>query len=92
VNVGRGGVVDEEALIERLAGGSLAGAALDVFEREPLPEDSPLWTLPNVILSPHDTALVPAEPERIMDLFLDNIRRYLAGEPLRNRVNLDAFY
>jgi phosphoglycerate dehydrogenase-like enzyme len=92
VNVGRGGVVDEEALIERLAGGSLAGAALDVFEHEPLPEDSPLWTLPNVILSPHDTALVPAEPERIMELFLDNLRRYLAGEPLRNRVNLDAFY
>jgi phosphoglycerate dehydrogenase-like enzyme len=92
VNVGRGGVVDEEALVERLSGGSLAGAALDVFEREPLPQGSPLWTLPNVILSPHDTALVLAEPERVMDLFLDNLRRYLDGEPLRNRVNLDSFY
>ena len=92
VNVGRGAVVDEEALIERLSGGSLAGAALDVFEREPLPAESPLWSLPNVILSPHDTALVPEEPARVMDLFLDNLERYLAGEPLRNRVNLEALY
>ncbi len=92
VNVGRGGVVDEPALVERLAAGSLAGAALDVFEHEPLPADSPLWTLPNVILSPHDTALVPAEPVRVMELFLDNLGRYLAGEPLRNRVDLESFY
>jgi phosphoglycerate dehydrogenase-like enzyme len=92
VNVGRGAVVDEQALIERLSDGSLAGAALDVFEREPLPQDSPLWALPNVVLSPHDTALVPAEPERVMDLFLDNLRRYLDGEPLHNRVSLDGFY
>jgi phosphoglycerate dehydrogenase-like enzyme len=92
VNVGRGGVVDEPALIERLSAGSLAGAALDVVEREPLPEDSPLWVLPNVIISPHDAALVPAEPERVMELFLDNLRRHLEGEPLRNRVDLDALY
>ena len=92
VNVGRGAVVDEQALIERLSDGSLAGAALDVFEREPLPRDSQLWALSNVILSPHDTALVPAEPKRVMDLFLDNLRRYLDGEPLRNRVTLDGFY
>ena len=92
VNVGRGGVVDEPALIERLSGGSLAGAALDVVESEPLAEDSPLWELPNVIISPHDTALVPAEPVRVMDLFLDNLGRYLADEPLRNRVDLEALY
>jgi len=92
VNVGRGGVVDEAALIERLRDGTLAGAALDVFEREPLPEDSPLWTLPNVILSPHTAALVAAEPVRVMELFRDNLRRYLEGEPLRNRVDLRAFY
>jgi phosphoglycerate dehydrogenase-like enzyme len=92
VNVGRGGVVDEPALIERLSQGSLAGAALDVVEREPLSEDSPLWGLPNVVLSPHDAALVPAEPERVMDLFLDNLRRHLEDQPLRNRVDLDALY
>ncbi len=92
VNVGRGSVVDEPALIERLREDRLAGAALDVFEHEPLPPDSPLWTLPNVILSPHTAALVPAEPERVLDLFLDNLRRRLAGEELRNRVDPQAFY
>jgi phosphoglycerate dehydrogenase-like enzyme len=92
VNVGRGGVVDEVALIEQLRDGTLAGAALDVFEHEPLPADSPLWTLPNVILSPHSAALVTAEPVRVMELFRDNLRRYLEGEPLRNRVDLRAFY
>lgn len=92
VNVGRGGVVDEAALIERLRDGTLAGAALDVFEREPLPVDSPLWTLPNVILSPHAAALVPAEPVRVLELFLDNLERYLDGEALRNRVDSEALY
>lgn len=92
VNVGRGGVVDEAALVERLRDGTLAGAALDVFEREPLPADSPLWTLPNVIVSPHSAALVTAEPERVLELFIDNLGRYLEGEPLRNQVDLEAFY
>lgn len=92
VNVGRGGVVDEAALVERLRDGTLAGAALDVFEREPLPADSPLWTLPNVILSPHNAALVAAEPRRVLELFLDNLGRYLGGEPLRNQVDVEAFY
>jgi phosphoglycerate dehydrogenase-like enzyme len=92
VNVGRGGVVDEGALIERLRDGTLAGAALDVFQREPLPADSPLWALPNVILSPHGAALVTAEPVRVLELFLDNLRRYLDGEPLRNEVDSEALY
>jgi phosphoglycerate dehydrogenase-like enzyme len=92
VNVGRGGVVDEDALAEALADGRLAGAALDVFAREPLPADSPLWTLPNVILSPHTAALSVHENERIAELFCDNLRRYLAGEPLRNRVDPEVFY
>ena len=92
VNVGRGAVVDEAALVARLRDGTLAGAALDVFEREPLPADSPLWTLPNVILSPHGAALVAAEPVRVLELFVDNLERYLAGEPLVNQVDSEAFY
>ena len=86
VNVGRGGVVDETALIEALQQGRLAGAALDVFAVEPLPEDSPLWELPNVLLSPHTTALSIHENERIVELFVDNLRRYMNGDELRNRI------
>lgn len=92
VNVGRGEVVDEAALIERLRDGTLSGAALDVFAREPLPAESPLWTLPNVIVSPHAAALVPAEAERVLQLFVDNLRRYLDGEQLRNAVDPAASY
>ncbi len=86
VNVGRGGVLDETALVERLRDGRLAGAALDVFATEPLPAGSPLWELDNVLLSPHTAALSPRENERIVDLFADNLRRYLDGRPLRNRI------
>jgi len=86
VNVGRGAVVDEAALIDALRSGQLAGAALDVFATEPLPEDSPLWTLPNVLVSPHSAALSPYEDDRIVDLFVDNLRRLLAGEPIVNRL------
>ena len=76
--------IDEEALAERLQDGTLKGAALDVFAEEPLPQDSPLWGLENAIVTPHDIALVPAEEPRIVDLFIDNLRRRRAGEPLRN--------
>jgi phosphoglycerate dehydrogenase-like enzyme len=92
VNVGRGTVVDEDALVAALRDGTLAGAALDVFAQEPLPSDSPLWELENVILSPHDTARVPEEEARQVELFCDNLRRYLAGEELRNRVDLELLY
>jgi phosphoglycerate dehydrogenase-like enzyme len=92
VNIGRGSVVDEAALIEALLSGHLAGAALDVFAREPLPLDSVLWDLPNVLLSPHTAAQSVRENERIVELFLDNLRRYLVGEPLRNRVDPVHFY
>jgi phosphoglycerate dehydrogenase-like enzyme len=87
VNLGRGAVLDQAALAEKLAAGELGGAVLDVMDREPLPPESPLWTTPNVIITPHcavDDGLQYAA--RCLDIFLDNLRRYLAGQPLRNRV------
>jgi glyoxylate/hydroxypyruvate reductase len=92
VNVGRGGVVDEAALIEALRAGQLAGAALDVFAQEPLPAESPLWELPNALLSPHTTGLSVRENERIVSLFVENLRRYMAGEDLLNRVDPELLY
>jgi phosphoglycerate dehydrogenase-like enzyme len=92
VNIGRGPVVDEEALIDALRSGHLRGAALDVYATEPLPADSPLWELDNVILSPHTAAQSVHENERIVDLFADNLRRYLAGEELTSRIRTDLFY
>jgi phosphoglycerate dehydrogenase-like enzyme len=92
VNVGRGSVVDGAALVDALSVGAITGAVLDVFDPEPLPPEHPLWTLPNVIFSPHTAALSVHENARIVDLFCDNIRRYAAGEPLRNIVNTTEFY
>jgi phosphoglycerate dehydrogenase-like enzyme len=92
VNVGRGAVIDEGALAERLQDGTLAGAALDVFTEEPLPEDSPLWGLENVIVSPHNAALVEAEEARVVDLFIDNLGRRREGEPLRNELDPEVLY
>jgi phosphoglycerate dehydrogenase-like enzyme len=87
INVARGGVVDEQALIDALQNGVIGGAALDVFSREPLPADSPLWKLPNVILSPHVSGFTPHYDERAMQLFAENLRRYVAGEKLLNVVD-----
>jgi phosphoglycerate dehydrogenase-like enzyme len=93
VNVGRGKVVEEAALIEALERGHLSGAALDVFEEEPLPHESPLWDLPNVIVSPHSTDNVPGLTNRLLaDLFCGNLRRYLAGEPLINVLDKKLLY
>jgi phosphoglycerate dehydrogenase-like enzyme len=92
VNIGRGPVVDEDALIDALRSGHLRGAALDVYATEPLPEDSPLWELNNVILSPHTAAQSIHENERIVELFIENLHRYLAGEELRSRIRTDLFY
>jgi len=92
VNVGRGAVVDEQALIEALRSGKLAGAALDVFAEEPLPEGSPLWELDNVILSPHTAALSVHENERLVELFAENLRRYLSGGELLSRIDTSLFY
>jgi phosphoglycerate dehydrogenase-like enzyme len=92
-NVARGALVDEKALIERLRAGRIRGAVLDVFETEPLPADSPLWSLPSVIVSPHVSPVSPGRFwPRQLDLFLENWRRYLAGEPLRNLVDKHAGY
>src|SRR5579859_791718 len=92
VNIARGSVVDEPALIAALQSGAIAGAALDVFEKEPLSESSPLWTLPNVIISPHISGVTDRYSRRFTDLFLDNIARYRAGQPLRNLVNAARGY
>jgi phosphoglycerate dehydrogenase-like enzyme len=92
-NVGRGKVVDEGALIEALRSGHLSGAALDVFEEEPLPEESPLWGLENVIVSPHSTDNVPGLTNELQtELFCGNLRRYLEGEPLRNELDKKLLY
>jgi phosphoglycerate dehydrogenase-like enzyme len=92
INVARGDLVDEAALIEELTNGRLGGAALDVFAQEPLPAESPLWTLPNVILTPHIAGLTPAYNERALALFAENLRRYAAGDSLLNAVDQTAGY
>lgn len=92
VNAGRGSVIDEPALVEALRERRVAGAALDVFATEPLPTDSPLWDLPNVLISPHTAALSVHENERIVDLFVANLSRYESGEELLSRVNTTHFY
>ncbi|MGE3289737.1 MAG: D-2-hydroxyacid dehydrogenase, partial [Pseudonocardia sp.] len=92
INVGRGELVDEAALVAVLEAGGIGGAALDVFEREPLPASSPLWALPGVIVSPHMSADAVGWREQLADLFLDNLRRWCAGRPLRNVVDKSVGY
>jgi phosphoglycerate dehydrogenase-like enzyme len=87
INIGRGGTVDEPALVEALSEGRLAGAALDVFAEEPLPAESPLWSLEQVILTAHYAGATPHYDERALAIFLDNLGRFQAGEPLRNLVD-----
>jgi phosphoglycerate dehydrogenase-like enzyme len=84
INIGRGQLVDEAALVEALRSGHLGGAALDVFATEPLPGANPLWDLPNVLVTPHSMSTALDENARMVDLFCDNLRRYLDGEALRN--------
>jgi phosphoglycerate dehydrogenase-like enzyme len=92
INVARGDVLDEDALAAALRSGALRGAALDVFRVEPLPPNSPLWTLPNVLITPHVSATTPRFWMREVDLIRDNIARYLAGRALRNVVDKQKGY
>lgn len=92
VNIARGALVDEAALVEALRAGRLAGAALDVTAEEPLPADSPLWTLPEVILTPHTSGAGPRFWERVTAQFADHLRAFLAGAPLPNVVDKRSGY
>jgi phosphoglycerate dehydrogenase-like enzyme len=87
INVGRGALVVEPDLIAALRGGTIGGAGLDVFREEPLSADSPLWDLPNVLVSPHMSADVRGRPEELVAVFVENLDRWLAQEPLRNVVD-----
>jgi phosphoglycerate dehydrogenase-like enzyme len=92
INISRGALIDEGALVEALQDGTIGGAALDVFAQEPLPETSPLWAMPNVLITPHVSGSNPHYDRRVTDLFVDNLGRYLNGEPLRNRVDSERGY
>jgi glyoxylate/hydroxypyruvate reductase len=92
VNVSRGAVIDEEAMITALRDGRLGGAFLDVFAAEPLPAGSPLWDMPGVVVSPHSASTLARENELITNLFCDNLQRWLSGRPLRNVYDRAAGY
>jgi phosphoglycerate dehydrogenase-like enzyme len=85
-------VVDQDALVEALRAGTIAGAGLDVATPEPLPEDHPLWQLPNAILTPHISGYTPGYLDAVLALFADNLGRYVAGQPLRNLVDKQLGY
>ena len=88
INIGRGEIVDQPALVDALASGRLAGAYLDVFDPEPLPPESPLWGMPNVIVSPHDAASAAGNDRRVFELFQRNLGRWQAGDDLDNEVRV----
>ncbi|MDH3190065.1 MAG: D-2-hydroxyacid dehydrogenase, partial [Acidimicrobiia bacterium] len=92
VNIGRGDSVDEPALILAVQEGRLAGAGLDVFASEPLPNDSPFWDLDNVIVTPHHSGDVGTYPAAVVDIFLDNLDRFRNGKPLRNVIDKSKGY
>jgi len=92
INVGRGGTVQTDALLRALEGGSIAGAALDVTDPEPLPADHPLWSLPNVVITPHYAGSHPVYVQRASAIFLENLARFVAGHELTNLVDLHQGY
>jgi phosphoglycerate dehydrogenase-like enzyme len=92
INLARGGVVDEAALAEALHARRIGGAALDVFEVEPLPQDSPLWDAPNTLITPHFSAPLPDRLERTLDIIAENFRRWRNGEPMLNRLVPEDVY
>ncbi|MFL5657512.1 MAG: NAD(P)-dependent oxidoreductase, partial [Ktedonobacteraceae bacterium] len=92
INIGRGALIDQNELIAALQKQRLGGVALDVTDPEPLPADSPLWTMKNVIVTPHIAGLSAHYNDRIVDLLRENVRRYLTGEPLLNLVQRELGY
>ena len=92
INVSRGSIIDEEALIEKLNENHFRGVALDVFEKEPLPPDSPLWSMENVIITPHNALYSDLYVRRVFDMIYENLRRYLSGEPLENIADFTKGY
>jgi phosphoglycerate dehydrogenase-like enzyme len=88
----RGGIADDAALLKALNEGWIAGAGLDAHTQEPLPPDSPFWTAPNTIITPHNSATSPMSRERRIEIFLENLGYFLAGQPLRSVVNKEAGY
>ncbi|MFP3912913.1 MAG: D-2-hydroxyacid dehydrogenase [Desulfobacteraceae bacterium] len=90
INVGRGPIVSERALIHALKKNQIRGAVLDVFEEEPLPKESPLWELPTLLITPHNAAI--SFPQPVVEIFVENYRRFKAGEPLQNRVDFKRGY
>ncbi|BAY16315.1 D-isomer specific 2-hydroxyacid dehydrogenase NAD-binding protein [Anabaenopsis circularis NIES-21] len=92
INIARGAVVNEPALIKALTEGWIAGAALDTVVTEPLPSDSPLWSVPNLFITPHCSGHSPKVKQRSVELFLDNFHRYHTGQPLRNVVDKQSGY
>lgn len=92
INVGRGGIVEEAALLHALRSGHLGGAGFDVFEQEPLPEGSPLWDAPGMIITSHCAGAFEGYMDRAVPLFCENLRRYLAGQPLLNVVDVSRGY
>jgi phosphoglycerate dehydrogenase-like enzyme len=92
INVARGAIVDEPAMVDALARRAIAGACLDVFAVEPLPQDSPLWTLPNVIVTPHIAGMRADYAERFTDILVENLERYSRQESLQNVVDFDSGY
>ena len=92
INIARGSVVDEPALIRALQSGHLGGLASDVFWKEPLPPESPFWDMPNVIISPHSASTADTENSKLTEIFVDNIHRYIDGKPMQNLLDKDALY
>ncbi|MBK9258393.1 MAG: D-2-hydroxyacid dehydrogenase [Polyangiaceae bacterium] len=92
VVISRGGIVDEMALVDALHNGRIRGAALDVFETEPLPASSPLWTTPNLVITPHMSGFVPRYLERVVSLFLTNLERFERGEEILTPVDREREY
>ena len=92
VDISRGGIVDHNALASALKDRKIAGAALDVFPEEPLPAESPLWKLPNVLITPHISGITSQYDERAVEMFSANLTRYLSGQPLYNRIDPDRGY